>query len=367
MKIRMTAMALAGVFPALANFNYCQPIVIQHAKVSGSGQADYVMSISDTDPHLASVSNGGNVQSATGNDIVFASDSLGQNLLKWDSLEVYNPATGQIVTHVNAGAISSTTDTTIYRCVENALSGAFRGGTAGSAWPTTYRLVGHFGNNGGAVSAADSTASGNNGTAAGATSVAGILGSAASLNGGSSYVGVPNSVTLQISGQLTIAVWLKLNAIPSGYTEIFRKGPGYFLFADASPSIGLAINNDYLSAPNFPVPGASVGNWAQLVATYDSSNSQVKTYWNGALVSTRTTANTLVPDSSAIGIGALETGNGQFLNGSIDEVRLSSVALTADRIATDYRNQSSPSTFYVPGSWVAIPLTSAGGSQILIF
>lgn len=39
-------------------------------------------------------------------------------------------------------------------------------------------------------------------------------------------------------------------------------------------------------------------------------------------------------------------GNGGFFNGSMDEVRLTSSALSNDWITTEYNNQSSPSTFY---------------------
>ena len=39
-------------------------------------------------------------------------------------------------------------------------------------------------------------------------------------------------------------------------------------------------------------------------------------------------------------------GTAQFWNGTIDEVRISSSARSADWIAAEYNNQSSPSTFY---------------------
>ena len=40
---------------------------------------------------------------------------------------------------------------------------------------------------------------------------------------------------------------------------------------------------------------------------------------------------------------------GQYFNGSLDEVRISNTVRSADWIATEYNNQSSPSAFYTIG------------------
>lgn len=364
--MKMLAALLVGSLPALAGVTYCQPIVIQYSQVASVDQANYVLTVSDTDPHLATLANGGYVQTSNGDDIIFSSDSQGQNLLHWDPLEVYNPVTGQIVTHVGVGTVSHTANTTIYRCTGNAV-GAFQGGAAGAAWPSSYRLVHHLGR-GGALDVGDSTTNGNNGMSVGASAAPGMVGEAAGLNGTSNYIGVADSGSLEITGQLTLAAWVKFNAIPGGvYTEIIQKGSPYFLFSDGNPNLGLAIDGDYVAGADYSIPVSAVGAWSQIVGTYDSSSSTVKLYWNGTLVDTRTTANTLTADTSPLGLGALAGGGGQFLNGALDEVRISSVALSADRIATDFNNQSNPSTFYIPGAWTAMQITQTGGSQIFVF
>src|SRR4029077_10286953 len=51
-------------------------------------------------------------------------------------------------------------------------------------------------------------------------------------------------------------------------------------------------------------------------------------------------------------------GGGDYLNGSIDEMRLSNVARSADWIATEYNNQNSPSTFYTLGEFSPLAITS---------
>jgi len=43
-------------------------------------------------------------------------------------------------------------------------------------------------------------------------------------------------------------------------------------------------------------------------------------------------------------------GSGEYFGGTLDEMRISSTALSADWITTEYNNQSSTSTFYSVGS-----------------
>src|ERR1700684_680221 len=126
--MKRIACLLAISTPAWAGYSYCQPLVVQHAKVANSDQSSYVLTVNDTDPGLASVSSGGYVRNSNGFDIAFASDNQGQHLLTWDPLEFYNPATGQIVAHVQLGPLSHTADTTIYRCAGNAGTSVFQGG-----------------------------------------------------------------------------------------------------------------------------------------------------------------------------------------------------------------------------------------------
>lgn len=72
----------------------------------------------------------------------------------------------------------------------------------------------------------------------------------------------------------------------------------------------------------------------------------------------------------APGIGAITSlflcGDqyGQPVNGVCDEILIADTALSADRIGTEYNNQSNPSGFYVPGAWMQ---TAADSSQVFFF
>jgi trimeric autotransporter adhesin len=43
-------------------------------------------------------------------------------------------------------------------------------------------------------------------------------------------------------------------------------------------------------------------------------------------------------------------GGGDYLNGILDEVRISKIARSAGWITTEYRNQNAPGTFYTVGA-----------------
>src|SRR5688572_27798238 len=52
------------------------------------------------------------------------------------------------------------------------------------------------------------------------TSTSQVVYHSLSLNGASSYVSVPNSASINISGPITIEAWIKLNAITGNYQDI---------------------------------------------------------------------------------------------------------------------------------------------------
>src|SRR6267142_3045725 len=91
-----------------------------------------------------------------------------------------------------------------------------------------------------------------------------------------------------------------------------------------------------------------MGAWTHVVGTYDGS--QLKIYFNGNLDGQVSATGNIVATNQNVVIGADTAGGGENFNGSIDEVRISNSARSADWIATEYKNQSSPSTFYSVGS-----------------
>jgi hypothetical protein len=97
-----------------------------------------------------------------------------------------------------------------------------------------------------------------------------------------------------------------------------------------------------------------------MTLTYDGS--YVKVYQNGTLQYTHANTRSISYDSAPFALGASNTNSGgfqEYLNGMLDEVRLSNVARSADWIAAEYSNQNSPSTFFSIG---AATVNGAGGT-----
>jgi biopolymer transport protein ExbB len=103
--------------------------------------------------------------------------------------------------------------------------------------------------------------------------------------------------------------------------------------------------DERLTAAATQIPLGST--WNHLVYTWDSTaNSQV-IYLNGVSVLSSTSAFTTFQPTLTATLGA-DSYNG--FKGVLDEVRISKIARSANWVATQYRNQSAPSTFVVFGS-----------------
>ena len=353
MRMLITALLWCVVLPSAWAGVVCQPLVIQHSKVVAD-QPNYVLTVSDTDSHLATAANGGYVRNSNGNDIVFSSDSTGQTLLKWDPLESYDPATGRLTVHVSTGPVSSTADTIIYRCAGGSASD-FQGGAAGTAWSSAYSGVYHFGD-GTTLNAIDATGQ-HNGTVNGATAAAGQIGGAATITGSSS-ISLPQGLAFPFS----LEAWVKIPGA-TGVPQVIVTIPGTYnggnIYLDASGYLIANYGGQCVAGPN-PFP---TGAWVHIGVTLAGSGGPCKLYQNGSQVASGTMINQSQGIAGSATLGSI--GTSLPLSGLLDEVRLYSGVLSGSGIATDYNNQSNPTAFYVPGPWSATG--RSGGTQVCIF
>jgi RHS repeat-associated protein len=355
--------SLASQIPAAAQgwANGClnrRPITIDHSKVPNTDQANFAVLISGTYSYLATTANGGNVMNANGYDILFASDANGLNPLPFEQ-ESYDPATGTIVYWVKLPTVSHTADAVFYMFYGNSSISANQSNKT-AVWDSSYKGVWHL-PNGTSLSANDSTNNGNNGTIRSATATNGAIDGAASLSGSGQYIDVGNLPSLQITGNaLTIETWIKTSeANPSQWERIVvKETPGnydpysaFILLRYAGTNLVNFGRSTGGAGTGIGVSTASsltMGAWTHVVGTYDGS--QLKIYFNGNLDGQVSATGNIVATSQNVVFGGDTTAGGENFNGSIDEVRISNSARSADWIATEYKNQSSPSTFYTLGS-----------------
>lgn len=107
-----SASATVTLATAQCAASYQRAITIDHTKVPNTDQVNFPFLLNTTDSTLATVANGGHVASSNGYDIIFTSDSAGQNVLNYE-MEEYNPATGQVVAWIRIPTLSHTADTVI--------------------------------------------------------------------------------------------------------------------------------------------------------------------------------------------------------------------------------------------------------------
>jgi hypothetical protein len=229
--------------------------------------------------------------------------------------------------------------------VDYAVLLASNGTTAYSVLACDNSLVGHWAmeDNSGAATLIDSSPFGNSATVTGSLiQVAGQRGYGQNFTGSSNYALVPNSTSLNITNNITLATWIKpeanttqdvLNKKENGTTN------GYELTLSASTAQVVqkvfVRFNQVTSGDAYRVNSTTTyptdGTWIHAAATYDGTT--IKLYINGMLESTMPAAITIASNTLPLGLGAQSDGLREF-SGSIDDARIYNVALTQSEIQT---------------------------------
>jgi hypothetical protein len=300
-------------------------ITISHTHV-GSTLANFLLCVqitADTDI--------GAVCQSTGNDLRFT-DADGMLLAaEKESFSVSSgAATG--VFWVNVPTVSSTADTTVYCYYGNALASAQTSSTG--VWDSNFAGVWHL-NDAGSSTIQDSTINANNGTNNSVTAATGQIGGAGSF-GGSSKIQTAATGLPTGNENVSLSAWIQPSS-SSGAEMIFSYGTyppgGEALYAYESVNTIRCGNGstEFISAQT-----VQLNSWTHVVVTHTGSVTLI--YINGVLDS----------NSGSFGFGTVLSGNvnigadywaGNYFNGLIDEVRVSSVARSADWITFEYWNQ----------------------------
>jgi autotransporter-associated beta strand protein len=199
---------------------------------------------------------------------------------------------------------------------------------------------------------ANDTAGTANGTAVnGPAYVPGIQGIAAlAFNGVSQYVDVPDVSDMQFTSaqSFTISAWVKLNNLPNTATTILAKDSA----AGAWYGLGITAANQWVfgGTTNVVSPTvANIGQWHLIVGVQDGTDGTRKLYVDGQLVTAGT-----AQDGSGVGairIAALPGSTPtQFLNGTIDDVRIYNQALAQTDISLLAANLASAANSIITGS-----------------
>ncbi|MHA2049845.1 MAG: DUF2341 domain-containing protein [Promethearchaeota archaeon] len=347
--------------PDKNQFNYYKEIIIDHSRVSGLTPLNdfpFLISVFDSDLHE-------NAQSS-GNDIAF-SDGI-----TWLDHEMelferdYNATHAKLVVWVRLPSLSTTVDTNIYLYYGNATMSPRENPTG--VWDTNYKGVWHSSEDPpGTIY--DSTSNDNDGTPQGSMSstdqVDGQIGGSLNFDGNDEYIDCGNPTELQITGSITVEAWFKADYLGNTYL-ISKNGPsdqrcwdisfddinsthGYLIYRYALNGEGHADDVGNVSVP--------INQWHHVVGVFDASTYS-RLFLNGQMVDENTT-NILASQydaPNAVRFGARgDVPPPNYFNGTIDEVRISNIARSADWIKTEYDNQFDPSSFYTIGKEYSVP------------
>jgi len=166
----------------------------------------------------------------------------------------------------------------------------------------------------------------------------GAIGKALQFDGDGDYVNLGNHPKFDISDQITVAAWIKVNTFDKGWQTIIAKG-------DSSWRLQRNAGNDTLqfSCTGLPVPGSGFssingktnvndGQWHHALGTYDGS--RISLYIDGALDVSAEVKGSIRTNDKDVYIGENVEKPGRFWNGLIDDVRVYNYAFSADEIAS---------------------------------
>lgn len=336
------------------NYQYKRQITISHAQVSGgSDLSSFPALVSLVESDLATVANGGVVQSSSGYDIIFI-DSTETTLLNFE-VEQYTATNGTLVAWIGISTLSHSSDTVIYMYYSNThISSSQAHPTA--VWDAYFQRVYHLNDNAANTTVKDSTLNAHNGTAARNTSntylSGGIIDGAQSLNGTSDYISESTTGLPTGAGAFTMEIWVTMPGTITGtYATLMEFG--LFSGSDAQGArldYGGGFGNHFaLTSAGYglgSVSGGSptAGSNMYVAAIYDGSTAFLCV--NGTQVASQSYAFNVV--SSLAQIGTQEFGS--YWIGPIDEARRSNINRSSGWIATCWNNQSNPGSFYSVGS-----------------
>jgi hypothetical protein len=352
-----------GPVVAATGFSYYRSITIDHTKVgtvSNTDQSSFPVEVSLSDATLSHAS--GHVTNANGYDIeLFSDPGLTTRLPAERETYTDSSGVGTYIGWVNVPTVSHTTNTVIYMAYGNSgistdpNSDATYGAT--HVWDSNYKGVWHLNAASGGTEN-DSTSNGNNSTSNSSTATTGEIGGGAAFVGASSqYINIGSTASLNGLTTLTASGWVQVTPGNSGAISGSWSGGGnynWLLYFDGTKTHLVWSNNGNYNNGGNIAGGTSLsgGTWYYITAKISGTTATI--YVNG--VQDATGGSVALAGSGIQQIGA--TNGSNYINGKIDESRISNSARSADWIKTEYNNQSNPGNIGSPGFY-----TVGGGRQ----
>ena len=220
-------------------------------------------------------------------------------------------------------------------------------------------------NEGSGTTVTDLSGNGNNGTISGATwTTSGKYGDALQFNGTSSLVTIPNSASLQLTTGMTLEAWVDPTTVNKNWRDvIYKANDNFYLEATSTnaskPDAGMIAGGTYADA--YGTSALPANTWSFLTETYNGSTLDL--YVNGTLVSSTAHTGNISTSTNPLQIGG-DSLYGQYFAGTIDEVRVYNVALTAAQIQSDEVTPIASGDTTPPSAPGTLTATAASSGEI---
>jgi hypothetical protein len=210
----------------------------------------------------------------------------------------------------------------------------------GQTWSfNTGRLVGWWKlDDGSGDAASDSSGNGHDGVLAGNANWAeGVAGGALAFDGDGDYVDAGKDPAFDVTGQITVAAWIKVDAFDKQWQAIVAKGDSAWRLQRNGGKSTLEFACSGLVVPGTmwgDVHGSvdvNDGQWHHAAGVYDGA--KVCLYVDGTLDASKEASGAIRSNDQPVCIGQNSEKPKRWWNGLIDDVRIYSYGLTADEVA----------------------------------
>ena len=151
-------------------------------------------------------------------------------------------------------------------------------------------------------------------------------------NGPRDHIVVPDNESLWLKDGLTVEMWVYLNFWSSAGGTGATKEKSYKIGPQSAGRTVLRMTTDKKAWGEAAITSntnITTKSWHHIAGTYDAKSGQAKVYLDGKLDGKGKLGGTITANNDVLWLGR---GAGPFLDGRMDEVRISNVARTEDEI-----------------------------------
>ncbi|GII80486.1 hypothetical protein Sru01_54680 [Sphaerisporangium rufum] len=207
--------------------------------------------------------------------------------------------------------------------------------------PLTALVAAYGLNEGTGVSVDDSSTRNNDGLVRGAVWADGKNGKGLFFPEVFKRVTIPDSPSLRVTTGLTMEMWIKPQAPPTGYSRYFlnkevagvTRTSTYRIGTWGGTYLGAEVRLVNLGSIQANAPAPPVHVWTHIAVTYDGQ--VLRLYYNGVQQSQSKWAGTIAAQPGPLYLGEENITPEEFMACSLDDVRIYSTALTAAQIRAD--------------------------------